>query len=299
MTEQIERFASLPYAQFQAEYAAKHRPVILTEVTSDWPARKWTPDDLATRFGERLVTINEFSDHAQQMPLRDYVQLVRGLPPLSGPWQWHAGVQADSPPYMRGVFLWEFSPELLAEIEILPYFLPNWLTRPSFRRVAPLGHYIWVDLFMGAPGASFPTFHFDRARTHNWFCQIFGTKHFWVASYDQARFLRDADGKIVDTFPPPADRYPEAHKAKIIEFDLHPGEMLFIPSGLWHTTKTHMLNISVSGNFVNRTNVDAVFSELKLREQPLKYLEAQAIAGVNRVFDAFEGEPQPVVWNLI
>ena len=298
MNDGIERIANISYADFQREYAQQHRPVILTEATNDWPAREWTPRTLAERFGDRMVTINERSDHASEMPLRDYVELASRLPERTGPWEWRAGTGPDSPPYMRGLFLWRFSPELLREVVVLPYFLPNWLNRDSFRTLA-MGEPIWVDLFMGSPGASFPSFHYDRGRTHNWFCQIYGTKHFWVAANDQARFLRDADGKIIDTFPAPADRYPEAHRAKVVEFDLRPGEVLFIPSGLWHTTKTHMLNISVSGNFVNGTNVDAYLTELKLAETAWRRVKAGSIVGLNRVLDRLEGEPTFLVWEIV
>ena len=298
MKDDIQRLASITYADFQREYAHKHRPVILTDATNDWPARQWTPENLAERFGDRPVTINERSDHATEMTLGEYVQLARQLPERTGPWEWRAGTSADSAPYMRGVFLWRFSPELLREVAILPYFLPNWLTRSSFRSLA-IGEPIWVDLFMGSPGASFPSFHYDNGRTHNWFCQIYGTKHFWVSANDQAPFLRDAQGKMIDTFPPPVERYPNAHQAAVIEFDLHPGEILFIPSGLWHTTTTHMLNISVSGNFVNDTNIEPYLRELKLTDTAFKYVKAESVVAFNRVLDRLEGEPTFWVWEIV
>ena len=85
----------------------------------------------------------------------------------------------------------------------------------------------------------------------------------------------------------------------VIEFDLHPGEILFIPSGLWHTTTTHMLNISVSGNFVNDTNIEPYLRELKLTDTAFKYVKAESVVAFNRVLDRLEGEPTFWVWEIV
>ena len=41
----------------------------------------------------------------------------------------------------------------------------------------------------------------------------------------------------IDAFEPERDRYPLFAKATAIEFDLLPGEILFIPTGWFHQVK--------------------------------------------------------------
>jgi hypothetical protein len=60
---------------------------------------------------------------------------------------------------------------------------------------------------------------------------------------------RRKDGPPSDIDNPDLDKFPLFAKAVPMRFRLHPGEILFIPGGLWHTAK--MLTPSIS---VNRAN---------------------------------------------
>lgn len=284
----IERVCPPPSPrEFEARYLKPRRPVIIQGAIDHWPARQWTPEGLAARFGDREVTVEEGSPEATRMTLGQYVDLIRGPP---------AGIR----PYLRGVMLVEVLPELLEEFEILPYFQPNWFVR---RAVAPfLGTTLkcWTDLFIGPPKAGFPNLHYDTYMTHNWFTQIYGVKHFYTFPlwqkpflYTHPKFLSDS---LIDELPPDPERFPLFKYAKPIEFDLHPGELLFIPAGLWHTTRMKSVSISLSGNFVNATNFEDLGREIEAHEaSPFTFLKRRSfrrwMSLANRVADRLEGPP--------
>src|SRR5581483_9256934 len=48
---------------FLDDYYAANRPVVMTGAMDDWPAlTRWTPDALARRFGERIVSVQANRD---------------------------------------------------------------------------------------------------------------------------------------------------------------------------------------------------------------------------------------------
>lgn len=49
-------------------------------------------------------------------------------------------------------------------------------------------------------------------------------------------------------------RYPKFAEASMIRFTLHPGELLFVPSGWWHTTRTLDVSIATVISFANASN---------------------------------------------
>ena len=53
---EVERIAPPSLAVFEREYRRPGRPVILTGLMDDWPARRWTLASLRSRYGERRVT---------------------------------------------------------------------------------------------------------------------------------------------------------------------------------------------------------------------------------------------------
>src|SRR5262245_47849527 len=93
--------------------------------------------------------------------------------------------------------------------------------------------------------------------------QIYGRKQFVVYPPDQEPWLYPSPAKqnismINSLDEPDLERFPLFARAEPITFVLEPGELLFVPSHWWHTTKMLTPSITVSINTVNRSNWHAL-----------------------------------------
>ena len=282
----IERLRELDAETFRREFLESRTPVIMEGAFDHWAARHWTPSWFKGAYGQRVVHVEE----DDPIELGEYIDLIRSR---------RSTVRAPLP-YMRGLLLITDFPELLESFDVLPHFLPNWFTRWPLRPFLEDGLRVWSDLFIGPPNAGFPNLHYDTYMTHNWFAQIYGEKQFWVFDQAQRPYLYPhpeyvSDSQITE-LPPDPGEFPLFQHAEGETFVLGPGDLLFIPAGLWHTTRMRSVSISLSGNFVNETNFADFDREVPLHaECPFEYLRRPAfrrwMAQLNRVFDRVEGSP--------
>jgi ribosomal protein L16 Arg81 hydroxylase len=89
--------------------------------------------------------------------------------------------------------------------------------------------------------------------------QIYGKKEFIIYPPEQEEFLYPSSEKlnlstVNDLDNPDLERFPLFAKSEPSNFVLEPGELLFIPSHWWHTTKMLTPCISVSANVLNESN---------------------------------------------
>ena len=89
--------------------------------------------------------------------------------------------------------------------------------------------------------------------------QIYGRKEFILFPPEQEPYLYPSAEKlnlstVNDVDRPDLERFPLFAKANASRFVLEQGELLFIPSHWWHTTKMLTPCISVSANVLNASN---------------------------------------------
>ena len=116
-----------------------------------------------------------------------------------------------------------------------------------------------IEIYIGGKGGAFPVLHYDGAGTHAFLMQIYGRKQFIIYPPDQEPFLYPSPEKenfsmINSIDKPDLERFPLFAKADPTTFVLEPGELLFVPSHWWHTTKMLTASISISINTVNQSN---------------------------------------------
>ena len=58
----------------------------------------------------------------------------------------------------------------------------------------------------------------------------------------------------IDAFDPDFKKFPRFAKAKAIEFDQHPGELLMIPTGWFHQAYNDEETLAVSSQVMNINN---------------------------------------------
>jgi Cupin-like domain len=191
----------------------------------------------------------------------------------------------DPAPYLRNRVLREIFPSLTADIEPLPeYFFPNWLPEKYLVKYVRevLNRGAETEIYIGGNGGEFPVLHYDGAGVHAFLMQIYGRKQFIVYPPDQEQYLypspeRQNLSEIRDLEHPDLNKYPLFKNAVPIKFVLEPGELLFVPSHWWHTTKMLTASITISVNVINQSNWHELVSFVsRRRSNPMVAVASRA-----------------------
>lgn len=237
--QQVEKISSLPYEQFVDKYLKPGIPVVLTDASACWQSNTmFTPDFFREKFGD--VT-TEYQGQAYSM--REILALTEQATP-------------EKPaPYPMLFEIPEQLPELLPLLDPvhLNYCVPNWF-RNKYMPYNKLGNN--MHLFIGGVGNQY-SLHKDMYHTNAWITQLHGRKEFVVFPREQDELMH-AEGlgfiSPIDILRPDFDKYPRYRKATPVHVVLEPGETIFIPNGIWHTTVAKTHNISLIVDQLNRHN---------------------------------------------
>jgi len=234
----VEKRRHVATDEFVERYVRGSRPLVLTGVAEDWPAmRRWSPQDLKSRFGHFEVEIQaERSadpnyeenklDHRRKALLADFVDQV-----LSG------GATNDY--YLTA------NNEALRRPEFAP-LLQDIGTLPNFCNRAELAHK--SSFWFGPAGTVTPLHHDTLMLMHT---QVVGRKRWRFISPLQTPHLYNHAGVYspIDIDRPDLNRYPRFSQAKVLEVVVEPGETVFLPLGWWHQVTA--LDVSLSFSFSN------------------------------------------------
>ncbi|WP_394689940.1 cupin-like domain-containing protein [Hoeflea sp.] len=241
--KRIERVSNLTSEAFHERFYALNRPVILTDVVTNWPAiTKWDLDFLATHFGHQQITYQHgrsrqdhrdaFVDHSTKAMLGEYIDLIRGGGETNDYYLIAHDKLLDRP---------EFKP-LLEDIVFDPRYL-NGVDQPGR-----------VFFWLGPKGAVTPM-HRDLGNV--FFCQVMGRKQVTLIPSRQMHLVYNETGyhSEIDFERDDLSDYPRLERAHVVEEVIAPGEMLFIPLGWWHAVKSLDVSITVTGNNFRFPNV--------------------------------------------
>ena len=219
---EIERIERPTREEFDREYVNRNKPVIITGVADKWAAAKWTPEYLKSVAGdaETLVHFAEDKDfHSWYGTESERTQVKMPF----GEFLDTQNEQHDERYYMAEHTLADISPKLCEDFDTKMY------------RDVPAQIFIAWNSYM--------PLHY-HGNTDTFLCQTVGTKRIRLYHPDQFQYLYvypwDSGSPYfsgVDLRDPDVHgKFPDFKKAKPVEFDLHPGEMLFIPVQWWHVT---------------------------------------------------------------
>jgi histone arginine demethylase JMJD6 len=228
--------------------------VVITGALEGWRATsKWTPQFFKERYGTLPLTVN-----GQHHTLSGFLPSRGGRPITIGEFidLTLSSNDQNPAPYLRNVHLEKFIPELTADVEPLPdYFSPNWLDGPLSQPFNSRLHGGRCELYIGGRGGRFPVLHWDSWHIYTFLCQIYGIKEYTVFPPDQSKFLYpNGHHSSVDIENVDLNKFPLFAQAEAIKFQLHPGEILFVPPGWWHTQKILTPSITISASRVNASN---------------------------------------------
>jgi ribosomal protein L16 Arg81 hydroxylase len=231
----IERVSKLSRSDFEKTYLAREQPVIITNAVDHWESiRTWTPQGLASRFGDMELPVEVLPEdkgddfiytrdnmRLETMALRRFVELSEC-----------AGARY----YMPQVETSQLIDGMREAFGPMTYLPASTTTAVA-------------SFWLGPSGARTPL-HFDLG--HNLIVQVSGRKRWLLFPKHERKLLytpTPALGHFSPITPeaPDLQRYPKYAKATPIEFILEPGEILFVPSRWPHYVRS--LDASISLNY--------------------------------------------------
>jgi hypothetical protein len=252
----IERRSALSYGEFEREYLKPRRPVIITDALDACVARtRWTPEYFREWFGDRVVQTD-----SGEMSVATLIERVLD--------------SSAAPPFLRERPIPWLLPELLEDLAPFPiYGQPNWLEYPFAPwPLLPSGFAGWptrlaqTDMNLTGANVRFPLLHLDRFHCHALILQWCGRKEFFAFAPEETdKLYPDESGDvsaISDPEHPDLERFPRFAEAKMLRFTLMPGEVLFNPTGWWHTTRTHDVSIATVVSFGNASNWSQMIGQM-------------------------------------
>lgn len=232
----IERRKDVSADEFLERYYALNRPVILCELMTLWRApSRWTPEYLKTVCGEEMVEIMAARDtnpvyemedgsHRRNIKFADFVDMVS-----SG---------AETNDYYltaRNEFFNRPGPKvLLKDIEVFTEYL---------RETSGDGIYLWYG-----PAGTVTPLHHDSMNI--FMAQVQGRKQVKLIPAAELGCVYNHFSVYsqVDITRPDLAQFPRFRDANVIDVELAPGEVLFLPVGWWHWVKALDRSITVSFN---------------------------------------------------
>lgn len=277
----IEKRSDISYKEFIEKYQSKGVPVILENATKVWKDNlMFTPAFFKEKFGDRSASFSN-----KKYTISELLDLTA------------ASTKEQPAPYPIKFNILSQLPELLEHMSPLHLNMikPNWLTSKILKN--KLGNA--MDLHIGGIGNSYEM-HKDAYDVHAWLIQLYGEKEVIVFPRDQEALLYPKKGGLLESrspiniMNPDYEKYPRFREATPIRAILKAGEVMYIPSGIWHTTIAHGQNISTIVDQVNNSNYKAwrrdvyVYKKYHNKYRAIvDYLAATAIGNACRVGQLF------------
>lgn len=234
-----ERVPTPSREDFYRTHGGREQPVLLSDGMRGWKAlERWSFDWFEATHGHVVVPVNT-GRYERDTPARDSAfareparrTLAEYLDALTGRGGRPSG-------YVSGLNLLEYIPSLAGDIAF-----PRYDSSPRLTRTA---------LWLSAAG-TVTQLHFDR--THNLFGQVVGRKRFqlYAPRHSPRLFPVPIEGNAnVSVSELELEHTPEerrrlaAQVAPDFDFELAPGELLFLPYGWWHRVTSVTDSISVN-----------------------------------------------------
>ncbi len=221
-TVPVTRVKSISKADFIKHYYKPQRPVLIENLTADWPAlKKWSLDYIQERSGDQIVPLynnkpatGKQSVYApvEKMKLRDYIELLKTKP-------------TDLRIFFYNIL--DSMPELLKDFKYPDIGLKFFKRLPA--------------LFFGG-GESKVFMHYDIDLPDCIHFHFHGTKSVMLFPQEQSKYLYKVPFSIhnidkIDLDHPDFEKYPALQYAKGIQVHMKHGDALYMPSGYWHYIK--------------------------------------------------------------
>ncbi len=233
----IERKHRLSREEFLQGYYSQNKPVIITGMMEDWPAlQKWNlayfrqqcgAAEVEVQYGRSQDQDYELNSlaHKKLMRFEQYIDLIEQAGRSN---DFYMTANNDGQNSQALQVLWQ-------DIVQIPEYL---------RQDANQRGFFWFG-----PQGTITPFHHDL--TNNFMAQVMGRKRIRIMApyelahvYNLRHCFTQVDGLKIDYA-----RFPEMRDVRIMECEIGPGEILFLPVGCWHLVEG--LETSVTIAFTN------------------------------------------------
>lgn len=220
--QDIPRVKSISKPDFIKQYLRPQKPVVIEQLSEDWPAFKlWDLDYMKNVAGDKTVPLYDdrpvdykdgFNEAHAHMKMGDYIDLLK------------------TQPTKYRIFLWNILkevPELQKDFKYPDLGL-------KFMKGLPM-------LFFG--GKDSHTFmHYDIDLANIFHFHFEGSKEVILFDQEQSDFLYKVPHSLItrediDFSNPDFKKWPALQKAKGFRATLSHGDVLFMPEGYWHYMK--------------------------------------------------------------
>ena len=253
---EIERVKTISKADFYNNYVKKQKPVVIEQLTEDWPAyEKWRLDYIKNIAGEKTVPLYDdrpvshedgFNQAHAEMKMADYIDLLNTKPTNYRIFLYNLMKEV---PTLKNDFKW---PDIgLRLVKQLPM------------------------LFFGGQNAKV-FIHYDIDFSNILHFHFHGKKRCILFAPSQTPYLYKVPHALIsrediDFDNPDFKKWPALKQARGLVADLQHGEMLYMPEGYWHYMKYLTPGFSMSLRAFPR--------------RPLNFLKAAYNITIMRYFD--------------
>ncbi|MFD5543273.1 cupin-like domain-containing protein [Streptomyces sp. NPDC127079] len=229
----IERRRGLSREEFDSEYRAKGRPVVLEGYAARWPSvRTWSFDSLAERCGSVPVVVDSYSSKAaRSTTFGEFVTLLKesagtGAPPI----------------YLQEWYYKTTAPELaddMPELEIAQYDF----RRNLYGDAGSTNHQLWL----GQKGG-ITRLHQDSYSVDVLHAQIVGEKLWYIMGPD-SELLPGPDGEL------DVRALLDSPATQLTRFVLRPGDVLYLPAWWFHRIELLSDSIGLGRKALDEANL--------------------------------------------
>jgi len=235
----LERLRGVGPKEFRARYLSKGIPVILERGAETWPlASQWSFDNFTRRYGHEMIKLVQRKGVAADQEVvngREFSEEIQFGAFL-------AQVQNGGAKYMRFSPLLEKFPELLDDFD-----------HAFFKAMSGNGWGLTYQLFMGGTGTFTPL---HNAMTPFFFVNVCGTKRWALVPNHYLAILNPSadgfgynhSGAAIDLSN--VEAFPGLDYIDRMDAVMEPGDILFLPSWMWHCVKNDSPTIGVRCGFI-------------------------------------------------
>lgn len=230
--QQLPRVDNATPEDLKTAVIDERAPVVFSGLIDEWPARRtWTPENLVSMYGEKIVTA------LMDLP-RDGVLFPR-----------------EQKYYERRISLSDF----VHEMSIAGPECPCYLAYKPAEEIFPTEDYDFDSLIPGDECAGDTRIWVGSAGTRaclhsdprdNLFCQLYGEKSVIMISREDTShaypFRDNIANSRIDLGCLDLGRFPKVRDVTLYACTLQPGEALYLPRGCWHDVRSHTASISLN-----------------------------------------------------
>lgn len=264
---------TLTYDDFFLDYMVKNVPVVVRGATDNWKCRQeWVDANgqpnlpfLREKFGNGQAFVHRKDKQTGQ----DQVERCRFDEFLH-----HWESDEKDPWYWKD---WHFVAEFseYGAYECPMYFQDDWLNHyfdmircnsTTQNERTETSDYRFV--YMGQEGTK-TDLHTDVAKSYSWSANVCGQKEWLLLPPPYAGLLQDQYGRgTATTFDDDPTIYPNLERArdKALQVYQEAGDIIFVPSGWYHSVENTKDTISINHNWFNAVNLHWIASYVDLEE---------------------------------